>query len=57
MVREKGFEILFWTVFWIWIPIGSGSKSAKMTTKIEEVKKFHVLKCWMFSFEEWRLLL
>ncbi len=26
-------------------------------TKIEKVKKFHVLKCWMFSFEGWRLLL
>jgi hypothetical protein len=27
------------------------------TTKIEKVKKFHVLKFWMFSFEGWRVLL
>jgi hypothetical protein len=25
--------------------------------KKKKVKKFHVLKCWMFSFEGWRLLL
>jgi hypothetical protein len=28
---------------------GSGSEKKK-------VKKFHVLKCWMLSFESWRLL-
>jgi hypothetical protein len=29
---------------------GSGSSRAKMTpTKVEKIKKFHVLKCWMFS--------
>jgi hypothetical protein len=26
-------------------PIGSGFK------KIEKIKKFHVLKCWMLTFE------
>ncbi len=25
--------------------------------KKKKVKKFHVMKCWMFSFEGWRLLL
>jgi hypothetical protein len=31
---------------------GSGSRRAKMTHKSrKKVKKFHVLKCWMFSFE------
>ncbi len=31
---------------------GSGSRRAKMThKKVEKIKKFHVLKCWMFSFE------
>jgi hypothetical protein len=31
--------------------LGSGYRRAKMTIKMEKVKKFHVLKCWMFSFE------
>jgi hypothetical protein len=35
--------------------LGSGSRSrsrrAKRPTKMEKVQKFHVLKCWMFSFE------
>jgi hypothetical protein len=35
----------------------SGSRRAKLPTKIENVEKFHVLKCWMFSFEGGRLLL
>jgi hypothetical protein len=30
---------------------GSGSRRAKMTHKIEKINKFHVLKCWMISFE------
>jgi hypothetical protein len=30
---------------------GSGSRRAKMTHKSRKIKKFHVLKCWMFSFE------
>jgi hypothetical protein len=39
-------------VFRIRILIGSGSRIAKMTTKIEKrKKKFHVLKFWMFSLE------
>ncbi len=29
----------------------------KWPTKIGKVKKFNVLKCWMFSFESWRRLL
>jgi hypothetical protein len=29
----------------------------KRPTKIEKIQKFHVLKCWMFSFEGGRLLL
>ncbi len=29
----------------------------KLPTKIEKKENFHVLKCWMFSFEDWRLLL
>jgi hypothetical protein len=37
---------------------GSGSRRAKMTHKGRKIiKKFHVLKCWMFSFESLRLLL
>jgi hypothetical protein len=36
----------------------SGSRMAKMThKKILKVKKFHVSKCSMFSFESGRLLL
>jgi hypothetical protein len=30
---------------------GSGSRRAKMTHKSRKIKKVHVLKCWMFSFE------
>ncbi len=30
---------------------GSGSRRSKRSTKIEKFEKFHVLKCWMFSFE------
>jgi hypothetical protein len=29
----------------------------KLTTKIEKIRKFHVLMCWKFSFEDLRLLL
>jgi hypothetical protein len=29
----------------------------KLTHKKRELKKFCVLKCWMFPFEGWRLLL
>jgi hypothetical protein len=37
---------------------GSGSRRAKMTHKNrKKVKNFHVLKCWMFFFENLRLLL
>jgi hypothetical protein len=37
---------------------GSGSRRAKMTLKKKKpIKKFYVLKCWMFSFEGGRLLL
>ncbi len=49
------------------IPIGSGSGSLldpdpdpggqKWPKKVTKIKKFHVLKCWTFSFESWRLLL
>jgi hypothetical protein len=35
----------------------SGSRRTKMTHKNIKVKKIHVFKCWMFSFEGWRLLL
>ncbi len=28
-----------------------------LSLKWEKIKKFHVLKCWMFSFKSWRLLL
>jgi hypothetical protein len=31
---------------------GSGSRRAKMTYKNSKAKKLHVLKCWMFSFED-----
>jgi hypothetical protein len=27
------------------------SGGQKLPTKVEKIKKFHVLKCWMFSFE------
>jgi hypothetical protein len=30
---------------------GSGSRRPKKTQKKKKVKEFHVLKCWMFSFE------
>jgi hypothetical protein len=30
---------------------GSGSRRAKMTHKSRKIKKFHVLKCWMYSFD------
>jgi len=33
---------------WIRIPIQEGKNDPQ---KIEKMKKFHVLKCWMFSFE------
>jgi hypothetical protein len=37
---------------------GFGYRKEKMTHKNrKKVKKFHVLKCWMFSFEGGRLLL
>ncbi len=36
---------------------GSGSRREKWPTKEKKNKKFHVVKCWMFSFESWRLLL
>jgi hypothetical protein len=29
---------------------GSGSRRAKWPTKVEKIKKFQVLKCWMLSF-------
>ncbi len=35
----------------IWIRIQEGKNPQK------KVQNFHVLKCWMFSFEGWRLLL
>ena len=31
---------------------GSGSRRANMIHKNRKNKKFHVLKCWMFSFKE-----
>ncbi len=31
-------------------------KRLKLPTKLEKVKKFHALKCWMFSFDGWRLV-
>ncbi len=55
---------------WLWIRIririgsgsngvpgsGYGSRRAKITHKNrKKVNKFHYLKCWMFSFEGWRL--
>jgi hypothetical protein len=30
---------------------GSGSRRAKITRKSRKIKKYHFLKCWMFSFE------
>jgi hypothetical protein len=30
---------------------GSGSRRAKMTPKNRKGQNFHLLKCWMFSFE------
>jgi hypothetical protein len=46
-------DLLFGPVFRIRIQSGqwivSGSKRAKITHKIFKTK-FHVLKCWMFSF-------
>jgi hypothetical protein len=35
----------------------SGSRRAKKTHKNTKIMKFHVLKCWMFSFEGLMLLL
>jgi hypothetical protein len=39
---------------WIRIRIQKGKNDHK---KKKKVKKFHVLNCWMFSFEGWRLVL
>jgi hypothetical protein len=36
---------------------GSGSSRQKLPIKTKKVEKFHVLKCWMFSFEGRRLLM
>ncbi len=33
---------------WFW-SAGSGSKRAKFPEKLKKVKKFHVMKCWMFT--------
>jgi hypothetical protein len=30
-------------------------EGGKRPTKVEKIKKFQVLKCWMFPFEGWRL--
>ncbi len=30
---------------------GSGEGGQKLPRKVEKIKKFHVLKCWFFSFE------
>jgi hypothetical protein len=30
---------------------GFGSRRATMTHKSRKIQKFHVLKCWLFSFE------
>ncbi len=39
-------------------PDSIGSRRAKMTQRHrKKIKKFHVLKCWMFSFESWTFLL
>ncbi len=71
--KKNSSGLQFSSVFRIWIRIGpnsirsvdsypdseSGSSTnpggQKRPTQIE--KKVHVLKCWMFSFEGWRLLL
>ncbi len=37
--------------------LNSGTWGQKWPTKIEKIKKIHVLKRWMFSFEGWRLFL
>jgi hypothetical protein len=40
------------------IQSGYGFRRAKMTyKKKKKVKKINVWKCWMFSFEDWRLFL
>jgi hypothetical protein len=38
-----------------WILIQEGKHDPQKY--VEKVRKFHVFKCWMFSFEYWRLLL
>jgi hypothetical protein len=46
----SGFNQVSGSRFWIWI---RGSRGTKMTRKDrKKVKKFHVVKCWMFSFDE-----
>jgi hypothetical protein len=41
-----------------YLEFGSGSRKAKMEHKSrKKLKKFHVLKFWMFSFESRRRLL
>jgi hypothetical protein len=53
---------------WIWIQwfpgsgtgftIRSGFREGKNNPQIrKKLNKFHFLKCWMFSFEGWRLLM
>ncbi len=51
----------FYPVLWIWIRIRThfgwrDSDPGRQKSAIK-AKKFHVLKCWAFSFEGWRLLL
>ncbi len=66
--KENILNLTFWTtgrssqrfrVSWErqWIRIRNPDPDPggqKWHTKLEKIRKFHVLKCWMFSFEGWR---
>jgi hypothetical protein len=57
-IVESVLRILDWIRIrwgqWIRIRIKEGKNDPQKQKKVE---KFHVFKCWMFSFQGWRLLL
>jgi hypothetical protein len=48
---ESGIRIRMGSGFYQVSGYVSGSRRQKLTNKGEKITKFHVLKCWVFSFE------
>jgi hypothetical protein len=51
-IKKQSYEF---GLAWIAIHFGRldpGPGGQKLPQKLKTVKKFHVLKCWMFSFED-----